>query len=314
MSKIDSVFSNDKTIRLHDGRTLGNAGQGCSEGKALFYWLDEFRKGSILTPRVDDMKRLGLAILFFAALLAACGPTSITAPPTAKPQPRTLTVFAASSLTDAFAEMGQDFEAAHPGVTVTFNFAGSQSLRFHLEQGAVADVFASSTQTDMNTLVSDNLVAANGVQIFLTNSLLVILPANNPANIQSLHDLARPGLRLALGGTGISAGEYARQVLENLDKDPAFSANFSTQVLANMVPNQTDARQLVATVQLGEADAGIVYVSDAVSAPELKTIEIPAEDNVVAKYPIAVLKKKHRNQTSRPNLLRTSFHPADRLS
>ena len=249
------------------------------------------------------MKRVALAILSIAALLAACGPASAPVPatstpqvntpvpPTATSQPRTLTVFAAASLTEAFTEIGKDFEAAHPGVMVTFNFAGSGTLRTQLEEGAVADVFASANQTEMNTLVTDNLVAANSSQIFLTNILIVILPANNPANIQTLHDLARPGLKLDLCDTTVPAGKYARQILDNLDKDPAFAANFSTQVLANVVSNETDVKQVVAKVQLGEADAGIVYISDAIAAPTLKTIEIPAADTVIAKYPIAVLDK-----------------------
>jgi molybdate transport system substrate-binding protein len=253
------------------------------------------------------MKRFALAILLVAALLAACGSVSTPVPatstpqvepavpptgtsqPSATPQPRTLTVFAASSLTQAFTEMGKDFEAANPGMTVTFNFTGSQTLRTQLEQGAIADVFASANQTEMNTLVTDNLVAANSSQLFLTNSLLVILPANNPANVQTLQDLARPGIKLVLGDTTVPAGKYARQILSNLEKDPAFASNFSTQVLANLVSNETDVKQVVAKVQLGEADAGIVYVSDVVAAPDLKTIEIPTVDNVIAKYPIAVL-------------------------
>ena len=149
----------------------------------------------------------------------------------------------------------------------------------------------------MDTLVTDNLVAADTSQIFLTNSLLVILPANNPANIQTLQDLARPGIKLVLAAEEVPAGKYARQVLANLDKDPAFASDFSTQVLANVVSNETDVKQVVAKVQLGEADAGIVYVSDAVAAPDLKTIEIPTADNVIAKYPIAVL-----NNAQQPDL------------
>ncbi len=255
------------------------------------------------------MKRFALAILLIAALLAACGPAATPVPPTAtpvatpipptattqptaKPQARTLTVFAAASLTDAFTEMGKNFQAANPGVTVTFNFAGSGTLRTQLEQGAVADIFASANTTEMDTLVKDNLVAANSSsQLFLTNSLLVILPANNPANVQSLQDLARPDLKLVLGDTTVPAGKYARQILANMDKDPAFATNFSTQVLANVVSNETDVKQVVAKVQLGEADAGIVYVSDAVAAPQLKTIQFPAADNVIAKYPMAALNK-----------------------
>ena len=242
------------------------------------------------------MKSFALTLFFIVVLLAACGqvstlvpPTSTPIPPTATPEPRTLTVFAASSLTDAFNEMGKNFEAAHMNVTVTFNFTGSGTLRTQLEQGAVADVFASANTTEMNTLVTDNLVAADAAQIFLTNSLLVILPANNPANIQTPMDLAHPGIKLVLGDTTVPAGKYARQILSNLDKDPAFSSTFSTRVLANVVSNETNVKQVVAKVQLGEADAGIVYVSDAIAAPELKTIDFPSADNVIAKYPISVL-------------------------
>jgi molybdate transport system substrate-binding protein len=259
------------------------------------------------------MKRFVLTILLVVTLLAACGPaaspvlvvpttmpqtetpvppTETLVPPTATAAPRTLTVFAASSLTDAFNEIGKNFEAANPGVTVTFNFAGSGTLRMQLEQGAVANVFASANTTEMDTLVKDNLVAANSSsQLFLTNSLLVILPANNPANVQTLKDLARTGLKLVLGDITVPAGKYARQILTNLSKDPAYGANFSTQVLANVVSNETDVKQVVAKVQLAEADAGIVYVSDAVAAPQLKTIQIPSADNFIAKYPIAALSK-----------------------
>ncbi len=257
------------------------------------------------------MKCFILAILLVATLLAACGTTSTPVPvvptalpttttpvpptatpltPTAIPQPRSLTVYAAASLTDAFTEIGKTFEAANVGVTVTFNFAGSSTLRTQLEQGAAADVFASANMTEMNTLVTDTLVAADASQVFVTNSLLVILPASNPANIQTLQDLARPGIKLVLCDTTVPCGKYARQILANMDKDTTFSPTFNTQVLAGVVSNETDVKQVVAKVQLGEADAGIVYVSDSVAAPDLKTIEFPAADNVIAKYPIAVLK------------------------
>jgi molybdate transport system substrate-binding protein len=250
-----------------------------------------------------SMNRIALTILFIAVLLAGCGPvatpipptstsippTNTPVPPTATPEPRTLTVFAASSLTDAFTEMGKNFETANMNVTVTFNFAGSGTLRTQLEQGATADVFASANQTEMDKLITDSLVAENSSKIFLMNSLLVILPANNPVNIQTLQDLSHKGIKLVLGDTTVPAGKYARQILSNLDKDPAFSSTFSAQVLANVVSNETNVKQVVAKVQLGEADAGIVYVSDAVASLELKTIEFPAADNVIAKYPIAVL-------------------------
>jgi len=226
------------------------------------------------------MKRFALLVLLLATLLTACGPT-------ATPEPRTLTVFAASSLTDAFTEIGQNFEAAHPGVTVTLNFAGSQALRTQIEEGAAADLFASANTKEMETLLSEALVPADTAQVFLTNQLLVILPAENPANIQSLADLANSGLKLVLAAEEVPVGKYARQALENLNA--LYGAAYKDKVLANVVSNEDSVKQVVTKVQLGEADAGIVYISDAVAAPELKTIEIPADYNIIAKYPIAAL-------------------------
>ena len=255
------------------------------------------------------MKRL-LSLLFLFALLAAgCTPvatptqppvpaeTMMAAPPTAMPEPRTLTVFAAASLKDAFTEISRNFEAAHPGVTVTLNFAGSQTLRTQLEEGASADVFASANHTEMDNAVKAGLVQDGAAQDFLTNKLLVILPANNPAGLASLQDLARSGVKVVLAADTVPAGKYARQILDKMSQDPAFDSDFGTKVLANVVSNENDVKQVVAKVQLGEADAGIVYVSDAVAAPELMTIEIPAKLNVTAQYPISAL-----TQTPQPEL------------
>ena len=219
-------------------------------------------------------------------------PTATTPPTVAPPSKptRALTVFAAASLTGAFTEIGKNFDGAHPGVTSTFNFAGSQTLRSQLEQGAIADVFASANTKEMNTLIiTDSLVLTGTDQIFATNKLLVILPANNPANIQTLQDLSQSGVKIVLADATVPAGNYARQILNKMSKDPTFGADFATKVLANVVSNETDVKQVVAKVQLGEADAGIVYISDSVAAPELKTIDIPANFNVIAKYPIATL-------------------------
>jgi molybdate transport system substrate-binding protein len=254
------------------------------------------------------MKRFAFVILIVAALLAACGtaatptaaptavpPTATTAPtavpPTATAAPRTLTVYAAASLTGSFQEIGKDFEAANPGVTVKFNFAGSQVLRTQIEQGATPDVFASADETNMTTLVSENLVASGAAQDFATNLLIVILPPTNPANVQTLQDLAKPGLKLVLEDPSVPAGNYAREILANMSKDPTYGANFATQVLANVVSNETDVKVVVSKVDLGEADAGIVYVTDAEAAPDLKTIAIPSSYNVIAHYPIAALSK-----------------------
>jgi molybdate transport system substrate-binding protein len=257
------------------------------------------------------MKRFFALALLITIFLTACSPasnpTSASASDTQAAtnvqasvhQAQILTVFAAASLTDAFTEIGKNFETMHPGVTVKFNFGGSPTLRTQLEQGAVADIFASANQTEMDNAIKSGLVAQGISQVFLTNQLLVILAPNNTANIQTLNDLAKPGLKLVLADTTVPAGKYARQILANLSKDANFGSDFSTKVLENVVSNETDVRQVVAKVQLGEADAGIVYISDAVAAPSLKTIAIPANFNVIAKYPIAALTKAPNAELAR---------------
>ncbi len=240
---------------------------------------------------------------FGLVLVTAACTSSLPSAPTAYPSlpsalpsaaktensPQTLVVFAAASLTDAFDEIGAIFEAANPGTTVTFNFAGSQTLRVQLEQGAVADVFASANHAEMDKAVADKLIDVKTPKDFLTNQLVVILPPDNPGKVQSLHDLARPGLKIVLADASVPAGNYARQILNNLGKDPLFGTAFPASVLANVASNETDVKQVVAKIQIGEADAGIVYQSDAVADPNLVKIEIPAGDNVIAQYPLAVL-------------------------
>jgi molybdate transport system substrate-binding protein len=227
------------------------------------------------------MKRLlYLAVIASFALSACSGSSAATAP-------RTLTVFAAASLTDAFTETGKAFEAAHAGITVTFNFGGSQNLRTQIEQGAPADVFASANAKEMDALITGNLVTADRPKIFLANQLVLIVPKENPAGIKSMQDLAQPGLKLVLAAEEVPAGRYARQILENLNS--LYGADYKDNVLANVVSNEDNIRQAVTKVQLGEADASIVYVSDAVAVPDLQKIEIPADMNVIAEYPIASL-------------------------
>lgn len=233
---------------------------------------------SLLSSKI--VKHTLLAV-FLALILGACGGSP------SQPEARTLTVYAAASLTGVFTEMGDAFEASHPGVTVAFNFGGSQNLRTQIEQGAPADVFASANARELDALVALGLVAAGAPRVFLTNQLVVILPKNNPAGISSLEDLSKSGLKLVLAAEEVPAGRYARQILENLSA--LYGADYSDKVLANVVSNEDNIRQAVTKVQLGEADASIVYISDAVAVPELQRIEIPADMNAIAEYLIAPL-------------------------
>lgn len=235
------------------------------------------------------MNRLVSLLAVLSLSLAACTARNGSQPTGATP--RNLTVFAAASLTQAFEEIGHTFEADHPGVHITFSFAGSQALGTQIEQAAPADVFASASPADMDALVSAGYVASSGVRSLVTNRLEVILPAGNPAGLSRLQDLSRPGLKLVLAAADVPVGKYARQALGKMDAQ--LGADFSQRVLANVVSQEDNVKQVVAKVQLGEADAGIVYVSDAIAASDLKTILIPPELNVTAQYVIAPVKSSH---------------------
>lgn len=212
--------------------------------------------------------------------------------------PIILTVFAASSLTDALNEIGTAFSVDQPGVKVEFNFAGSQQLRQQLEQGASTDVFASANTKEMNTAIASGLIVSETQQTFLHNRLIVILPKNNPANIQSLQDLAKPGLKIILAAPSVPVGGYALTALGQMNAD--FGTTFSATVGSNVASYEDNVKQVVTKIQLGEGDAGIVYSSDVTpaAAPQLSTIDIPDKYNVLATYPIAVLKAAPHSQAA----------------
>ena len=202
-----------------------------------------------------------------------------------------LRVLAAASLVDAFNELGHRLELQHPGLTVRMSFAGSQQLAAQLEQGAHGDVFASADERWMSDVSSHGLLEGEATR-FAENRMVVIVPATNPARIGRLQDLARSGVKLLLCADAVPAGHYSRAVIHNLGEEPGFGSDFALRTLGNLVSEEESVRSVVAKVQLGEADAGFVYRSD-VNAKLLryvKVFEIPAAANVLADYPIAVLK------------------------
>ncbi len=223
-------------------------------------------------------------------LLAALSAGNISAQETGAAEPE-LTVFAAASLTGAFQELGAIFERAHPGTRVQFNFAGSQQLAVQLEHGAVADLFASADERWMSYAAERGLLAGTP-QLFAHNRLAVIVPATNPARIGSLQDLARRGIKLVVAAKAVPVGAYSREVLTKLARAPGFPADFDRKVLANVVSQEENVKSVVAKVQLGEADAGMVYVSDAIGGVSryLRVFPIPEPQNVRADYPLAVLR------------------------
>jgi molybdate transport system substrate-binding protein len=242
-----------------------------------------------------------VSILLFSACTpqATPEPTPTTAAPTNAPtvpptQPPavTLNVFAASSLTASFGDIGKAFEAAHPGVTITFNFAGSQQLATQINAAAPADVFASANQAQMDVVTKAGRIDPSASKPFVNNRLVVIFPKANPAGIQTLQDLAKPGLKLILADKSVPVGQYALNFLDNAVKDGSFGASYKDNVLKNVVSYELDVKSVLAKVALGEADAGIVYTTDAATDTTGQTIQLAIPDNlnVIAVYPIAVVK------------------------
>ncbi len=233
----------------------------------------------------------GPLLLAVALSLAVMAPLASPATPaSAVPaQQATLTVFAASSLTDAFKEIGQAFEA-EKSTTVTFNFGASSQLRTQLQQGASADVFASADQVQMNNARDDGSIASPDVT-FARNRLVVITPKDNPGRIQSAADIANPGIRFVTAAPEVPIGAYTQNMFDKMSQISAFGADFKDRANANIVSREPNVRQVVAKVQLGEADAAVVYLSDVTpsSAPDLMTIPIPDDLNTLAAYPIALV-------------------------
>jgi molybdate transport system substrate-binding protein len=230
-----------------------------------------------------------------AAVEATQAPTATALPTTAEAtatavSAKTVTVLAAASLTESFTELGKLFESQNPGVKVAFNFAGSQQLAQQLDQGADADVFASASKKYMDAAVTSKRVTANNAKNFVTNRLVVIFPKDNPAGLKELKDLAKPGLKLDLEDKSVPAGQYSLDFLDKAVKDKSFDTSFKDNVLKNVVSYETDVKAVVSKVSLGEADAGIVYITDFNAASDkLGKMDIPDALNTVATYPIAAI-------------------------
>lgn len=204
---------------------------------------------------------------------------------------QTLNVFAAASLTDAFNEIATAFTAQNEGVEVAFNFAGSSTLATQISQGAPVDVFASADTTQMQVIVDAGLVMGEPI-IFTRNRLTVITPEDS--EIMTLEDLARSGILLVLAESNVPVGKYSREILENLNE--VYGTDFSEKVLANLVSEEANVRQVATKVELGEADAAIVYVTDAALLESVRPIEIPDDANVIATYPIAAITTSEQSE------------------
>jgi molybdate transport system substrate-binding protein len=234
--------------------------------------------------------------LAIAALLLLC----LATPSLAVRQEPALRVFAAASLAGAFGEIAREFERTHPGASVELNLAGSQQLATQIEHGAKADVFASADARWMEYAREKELLSGEAT-VFARNRLVVIVPRSNPARIGTLRDLARRGVKLVLGADAVPVGAYSRQLFQRLSRSPGFPADYVRRVLANLVSEEENVKSVLGKVQLGEADAGVVYRSDVTPVLEryVRTIAVPQAANVIATYPIAVLAGASRGAEAR---------------
>lgn len=200
-----------------------------------------------------------------------------------------LIVYAATSLTDAFEQLVADFEQTHADVEIALNFASSSTLAAQLLEGAQADVFASANEARMDQIVDDGLIASEAVEIFARNQLVLALPLDNPAQIASIADLAGKPVLLVLAVQGTPIREYTDAMFQSYSSD--LGDEFVERVLENLVSEESNVRQVITRVALGEADAGIVYQTDVIGAigEQVITIQIDPEHNQLASYPIAVL-------------------------
>lgn len=245
--------------------------------------------------------RLITSIAALAVVLAACSSGATPAPSAPAPSAAAsvaaspaaasvnLTIYAAASLKAALAKATTAYEAANPGTTLAISTDSSAALETKIEQGAPADVLLSADTANPQKLVDKGL-AAGSITKFAGNLLTVIVPMANPAGIQTPADLAKPGIKVIAAGDTVPITKYATQLVANLAKQPGYPADFVARYTANVVSKEENVAAVVAKIELGEGDAGIVYVTDAKTSTKVATVAVPDAANVPATYGGVVVK------------------------
>ncbi len=228
-----------------------------------------------------------MVALGLSTVTALCSACRTSGPASSPALSGTVTVFAASSLNAAYTAAGKEFEKSHPGTMVTFTFGGSSMLVSQIQQGAIGDVFASADQPNMQKLINAGLTAESPI-VFASNDLEIVVGKGNPKHITSLTDLAHSGLVVVLCAPAVPCGSYATQALQKAG------------VSVKPASQEADVKAVLSKVALGEADAGIVYVTDVKAAgAAVEGVAIPPALNVVAEYPIVILKDSQNRALAR---------------
>jgi molybdate transport system substrate-binding protein len=246
---------------------------------------------------------LGVLALVLVACSSGGATTAPTSPPTSASRSTApgvaaspsnaaggeLTIYGAASLKGALDKAKSAYEAANPGTTLVISTDSSASLETKIEQGAPADVFLSADTSNPRRLVDKGLAAGDPVN-FAGNVLTIIVPADNPAGVTSPADLAKKGIKVIAAGDEVPITKYATQLVANLAREAGYPADFAAAYAANVASKEDNVKAVVAKVELGEGDAGIVYVTDAKASSKVATVDVPAGANVPATYAGVVVK------------------------
>ena len=207
-------------------------------------------------------------------------------------------MYAAASLKRALDMAKVAYETANPGTTLTISTDSSSALETQIEQGAPADVFLSADTTNPQKLVEKGLAEGDPVT-FAANGLTIIVPAANPAGVTTPMDLAKPGIKIIASGDEVPITRYATQLVDNLAKEAGYAAEFAAAYAENVVSKEDNVKAVLAKVELGEGDAGIVYVTDAKASDKVTVIDVPDSANVAATYDGVVVKASRNAEAAR---------------
>ena len=219
-----------------------------------------------------------------ASTAASAAPTTATSA-----APAAFTIFGAASLKGVLDKVKTTYEAANPRTTLTISTDSSATLETQIEQGAPVDVFLSADTTNPKKLVDKGLAAGAAVT-FAGNKLTVIAPTANPAGISSPKDLAKTGVKVIAAGDAVPITKYATMLVANLAKESGYPADFAAKYTANIASKEDNVKAIVAKIELGEGDVGIVYVTDAKASTKVTAVDVPDTANVPATYSGVVVK------------------------